>query len=339
MTTNRQWLLAERPEGMVGKHIFEFREGPVPELQDGEVLVRNLCLSFDPTQRLWIEDAESYLPPVKIGEVMRASSVGQVTASRHPEFADGDLVQTDGGWQDYAVQAPGGIGMGLNKLPKGTPPEMALSILGTTGLAAYWGMLDLGKPKKGDTVLVSGAAGATGSVAGQIARIKGARVVGIAGGPEKCAWLKDVARFDDAIDYKNEDVDARIGETCPTRVNVFFDNVGGDILEAGLNHLALHSSVVLCGAISSYNAVDPVPGPSNLMNLVVQRGHMKGFIVLDYMDRVDIAIPDLLGWATSGEIAYAVDVQQGFENIPDTLNRLFTGKNFGKQLLKVGDPE
>lgn len=338
MTTNRQWLLAQRPEGMVGKQDFEFREVPVPEPQNGEVLVRNLYLSFDPTQRLWMEDAESYLPPVKIGEVMRANSVGVVTASRHQDFAEGDMVQTAGGWQDYTVVTPETSAMGLHKLPAGTPPEMALSVLGITGLTAYWGVLDLGQPKEGDTVLVSGAAGATGSVAGQIARIKGARVVGIAGGPEKCDWLKAVAKFDDAIDYKNEDVDARIGETCPDKVDIFFDNVGGGILEAALNHLALHSTVVLCGAISSYNAVDPVPGPRNLMNLVAQRAHMKGFIILDYMDRAQIAIPDLIGWVMSGEIAYAVDVQEGFENIPDTLNRLFTGKNLGKQLLKLGGP-
>ena len=312
MQTNRQWLLAKRPDGMVGEHNFEYREVPVPELQDGEVLVRNLYLSFDPTQRGWMEDKESYLPPVQIGDPMRAGAVGQVHASRHPDFAEGDLVQNTGGWQDYAVTSPATSLMGLNKLPEGVTPELALSVMGITGLTAYWGMLDLGNPKEGDTVLVSGAAGATGSVAGQIARLKGARVVGIAGGPEKCAWLKNEAKFDEVIDYKNEDVDQRIGETCPNKVNVFFDNVGGDILEAALNHLALHSSVVLCGGISSYNATEPVPGPSNLMNLVTQRAHMKGFIILDYMDRMHIAVPELLGWVHSGELAYAVDIQEGF---------------------------
>ena len=223
-------------------------------------------------------------------------------------------------------------------MPEGTPPELALSVLGITGITAYWGMLDLGLPKEGDTVLVSGAAGATGSVAGQIGRIKGCRVVGIAGGPEKCAWLKDVAKFDEVIDYKSEDVDARIGETCPDGVNIFFDNVGGDILEAALNHLAMNANIVLCGGISSYNAEEPVPGPTNLMNLVIQRAQMKGFIVLDYMDRMHVAIPELLGWVMSGELQYAVDMQEGFENIPDTLTRLFTGKNLGKQLLKLADP-
>ena len=338
MTTNRQWLLAKRPEGMVGKENFEYREVPLPDLQDGEVLVRNLYLSFDPTQRGWMEDRESYLPPVQIGEPMRAGSVGQVAASMHADFSEGDIVQTSGGWQDYTVVAPANAIMGLNKLPDGVPPELALSVMGITGLTAYWGMLDLGEPQPGQTVLVSGAAGATGSVAGQIARIKGCRVVGIAGGPEKCAWLKEEARFDDVIDYKSEDVDARIGETCPDKVNIFFDNVGGNILEAALNHLALRANVVLCGGISSYNATEPVPGPSNLMNLVVQRAQMKGFIILDYFDRMDVAIPELLGWVMNGDIAYAVDIQEGFDNIPDTLNRLFTGKNLGKQLLKLADP-
>jgi NADPH-dependent curcumin reductase CurA len=176
-------------------------------------------------------------------------------------------------------------------------------------------------------------------VAGQIARIKGCRVIGIAGGPEKCAWLKDVARFDDVIDYKAENVDERIGALCPNRVDVFFDNVGGDILEAALNHINMHARVVLCGGISSYNATEPVPGPTNLMNLVIMRARMEGFIVIDYMDRSQVAVKDLLGWIQSGELVHQEDVQEGFENIPATLNRLFTGRNLGKQLLKIADPE
>jgi NADPH-dependent curcumin reductase CurA len=216
---------------------------------------------------------------------------------------------------------------------------MALGALGVTGITAYWGLLDLGQPKQGETVLVSGAAGATGSVAGQIARIKGCRVVGIAGGREKCRWLKEVARFDEVIDYKNENVDQRIGELCPNKVDVFFDNVGGGILEAVLNHINMRARVVLCGGISAYNATEPQPGPVNLMNLVIMRARMEGFIVIDYMDRMHIAIPELMGWLQSGEIVHQEDIQEGFENIPDTLNRLFTGKNIGKQLLKIADPE
>ena len=337
MNTNRQWLLAKRPHGMVGEENFEYAESPIPEPGDGEVLVRNLYLSFDPTQRGWMEDRESYMPPVGIGEPMRAGSVAQVVESNNEGFAKGDLVQTTGGWQDFAVVTPG-QGLGLNKLPDGVPPTMPLSVLGVTGLTAYFGLLDLGAPQAGETVLVSGAAGATGSVAGQIARIKGCRVVGIAGGPEKCAWLKDVARFDEAIDYKSESVDARIAETCPGKVDVFFDNVGGDILEAALDHINMRARVVLCGGISAYNATEPVPGPVNLMNLVINRARMEGFIVIDYMHRAGEAVEALLGWIQSGELVFQEDIQEGFENIPATLNRLFTGKNIGKQLLKIADP-
>lgn len=338
MNNNRQWLLAKRPHGMVSKENFEYAENPIPEPGDGEVLVRNLMLSFDPTQRGWMEDRESYLPPVQIGEPMRAGSVGQVVESSHPDFSQGEIVQTTGGWQDFVVVAPGQGPMGLSKVPDGVPPEMMMSVLGVTGLTAYFGLLDLGEPKEGETVLVSGAAGATGSVAGQIAKIKGCRVVGIAGGPEKCAWLIEEAGFDDVIDYKNEDVDARIAETCPNKVDVFFDNVGGDILEAALNHINMRARVVLCGGISAYNATEPVPGPVNLMNLVVMRARMEGFIVIDYMDRAGEAIADIMQWVQEGKLHYQVDMQEGFENIPDTLNRLFTGKNIGKQLLKIADP-
>ena len=338
MNTNRQWLLAKRPHGTVGVDNFEYVENPIPSPGDGEVLVRNLYLSFDPTQRGWMEDRESYLPPVGLGEPMRAGSIGQVAESNHPDFAPGDMVQTTGGWQDFVCIAPGSTPMGLNKIPDGVPPEMMLSVLGVTGLTAYFGLLDLGEPKEGETVLVSGAAGATGSVAGQIARIKGCRVVGIAGGPEKCAWLKEEAGFDEAIDYKNENVNEAIARTCPNKVDVFFDNVGGDILEAALNHINMRARVVLCGGISGYNATAPIPGPANLMNLVVMRGRMEGFIVIDYMHRAGEAIEELMGWIQAGKLNYQVDLQEGFENIPDTLTRLFTGANVGKQLLKIADP-
>jgi NADPH-dependent curcumin reductase CurA len=338
VNTNRQWLLAKRPHGVVTEENFEYRESPIPEPGDGQVLVRNLYLSFDPTQRGWMEDRESYMPPVALGEPMRAGSVAEVVTSNHPDYATGDLVQTLGGWQDFLVVDGAAGGIGLSKLPPGVTPQMALGVLGTTGQTAYFGMLDLGEPKEGQTVLVSGAAGATGSVAGQIARIKGCRVIGIAGGPEKCAWLKDEARFDDVIDYKAENVDQRIGELCPNKVDVFFDNVGGNILEAALNHINLRARVVLCGGIANYNATEPQPGPVNLMNLVVMRARMEGFIVIDYLDRFPEGAAALLGWLQSGELVHRDDVQEGFENIPATLNRLFTGKNIGKQMLKIADP-
>jgi NADPH-dependent curcumin reductase CurA len=338
MNTNRQWVLAKRPFGEVDEGNFEYRETPIPEPADGQVLVRNLFLSFDPTQRGWMEDRESYMPPVGIGEPMRAGSVGQVVETRHPDYAVGDLVQTLGGWQDFLVADGSGGFIGLSRLPPGVTPQMALGVLGTTGQTAYFGLLDLGNPQPGETVLVSGAAGATGSVAGQIARIKGCRVVGIAGGPEKSAWLKEEARFDEVIDYKSEDVDQRIGELCPDKVDVYFDNVGGNILEAALNHINMKARVVLCGGISAYNATEPQPGPVNLMNLVIMRARMEGFIVIDYLDRFAEGAAALAGWLESGELVHRDDVQEGFENIPSTLNRLFTGKNIGKQLLKIADP-
>jgi len=338
MNINRQWLLAKRPHGLVGADNFEYTETPIPEPGDGEVLVRNLYFSFDPTQRGWMEDRPSYLPPVALGEPMRAGTIGQVVSSKNAKFTAGDVVQTTGGWQDFVVIAPDQAVMGLNKVPAGISPEMMMSVLGVTGLTAYWGLLDLGQPKAGETVLVSGAAGATGSVAGQIARIKGCRVVGIAGGPDKCAWLKNEAGFDEVIDYKNENVNQRIAETCPNKVDVFFDNVGGDILESALNHINMRARVVLCGGISGYNATQPTPGPTNLMNLVIMRARMEGFIVIDYMNRSNTAITELLNWIQNDGLLYQVDVQEGFEHIPNTLQRLFTGQNLGKQLLKTGEP-
>ncbi len=337
MNINRQWLLAKRPSGLVTKENFEYAENPIPEPGDGQVLVRNLYLSFDPTQRGWMEDRESYLPPVGIGEPMRAGSIGQVADSRHPDFAVGDLVQTTGGWQDFTIASPNQGPMGLTKVPDGVTPEMMLSVLGITGLTAYFGLLDLGNPQPGETVLVSGAAGATGSVAGQIAKIKGCRVVGIAGGPEKCAWLTEQAGFDSVIDYKQGNVSEQIKATCPNKVDVYFDNVGGEILEAALNHINLKARIVMCGGISGYNATEPVPGPTNLMNVVTNRARMEGFIVLDYMPRAGEAIGDLLGWIGAGDLIYQIDLQEGFDNIPDTLQRLFTGANLGKQLLKIAD--
>jgi len=335
--TNRQWVLKRRPVGMVKPDDFELRSVPAPQPADGELLVRNLWLSFDPTQRGWLEDRASYLPPVRIGEVMRASTVGQVVRSRHSEFQAGDLVFGLGGWQELFT-APGAGFPGLRKVPAGVPPSWLLGVLGVTGVTAYFGLLELGQPKSGDTVLVSGAAGATGSVAGQIARLRGCRVIGIAGGPEKCRWVTERARFDACIDYKRDDVGRRIGELCPKGLDVYFDNVGGPILEAALDHIAERARIVLCGGIASYNDVEPRPGPRNLMNLVVRRARMEGFIVLDYMGRMDEAVRELLGWVRAGEIVHEEDVQHGFENIPATLNRLFTGQNLGKQLLQLGEP-
>jgi hypothetical protein len=333
---NRQWVLRRRPVGLVAESDFELRESPVPEPKDGEALVRVMYVSFDPAMRGWLEDRPSYIPPVQIGEVMRAGAVGEVIASKSPNHQVGDLVQGMFGWQEYGVAAPGGL-LAANTLPKGMPPTWALGVCGITGLTAYFGLLDLGKPKAGETVVVSGAAGATGSIAGQIAKLEGARVVGIAGGRDKCKWLTDKAHFDAAIDYKAENVGTRLRELCPKGIDVYFDNVGGEILDAALGQLAQRARVVLCGGISGYNEKTPPPGPRNLMNLVITRSRMEGFIVIDYARRFAEAGQQLAQWVSAGKLAHAEDIQSGIANAPKTLLRLFEGKNLGKQLLKVAD--
>jgi len=335
--SNRQWLLASRPTGMVTEANFEFCESPIPEPGEGEVLIRNLYISFDPAMRGWMEDRESYLPPVAVGEPMRAGCIGQIVESRNPDFQRGDLVQGMFGWQEYAIGKTGGLSS-PSRVPSDMPMTLPLGPVGITGFTAYFGLLDLGQPKPGETVVVSGAAGATGSVAAQIARIKGCRTVGIAGGLEKCRWLLEEARLDAVIDYKNEDVDTRLRELCPAGIDVYFDNVGGTLLEIVLGQIAMNARVVLCGGISGYNDENPAPGPRNIMNLVIQRGRMEGFIVLDYMARAGEAIGELSQWIESGEIAYAEDIQEGIENAPRTFFRLFEGKNLGKQMLKLCEP-
>lgn len=336
-SVNRQWLLATRPKGMVKETDFAYRETAIPEPQEGEFLVRNLYVAFEPAMRGWMMDRQSYIPPIQIGEVMRAACVGQVIESRHPDLKPGDFVRGTFGWQDYMATSGGGI-IPVTKIAPGLSLTMPLSVLGTTGLTAYFGLLDLGRPQAGDTVVVSGAAGATGSVAGQIAKITGCRVIGIAGGPEKCDWLTSEAGFDAAIDYKSEPVQARLEALCPEGIDIFFDNVGGDILDAVLALIAMKARVVLCGGISRYNEEDPSPGPKNYFNLVLRRGRMEGFIVLDYASRFEDAIQELAGWVTAGKLKFREDIQEGFENAPKTFLRLFEGKNFGKQLLKIADP-
>lgn len=337
--SNRQWLLRARPEGMIGPEHFELVTSPLPDpdLATGQVLIRTLMLSFDPAMRGWVEDEPSYLPPVPLGTPMRASGVGQVVRSDNPDLPAGTLVQGMLNWQEYSVGDPASA-MPPRALPEGTPPALALGVFGATSLTAYFGLLKIGQPRAGETVLVSGAAGATGSVVAQIARLKGCRVIGIAGGRDKCDWLREQCRIEEVIDYRSEDVAAELARRCPMGIDVFFDNVGGATLEAGIEQMADFGRIVLCGAIAGYNDDQPAPGPRNLMKLVTRRIRMQGFIVIDFLDQAEAAYADLGEWVAAGDIAWREDIQEGFDQIPATLLRLFDGRNRGKQLLKLGDP-
>lgn len=335
---NRQWILRSRPAGMVSPEQFEQRCVDVPPLGPGQVLAQTLYLSFDPTQRAWMA-METYMPIVDIGEPMRAGGIAQVIESRHAKFKPGDIVNALCNWQEYLVFEPDKPELvAATKLPAHLDPALLLA-LSLTGLTAYFGLLDIGRPRSGDIVLVSGAAGATGSIAGQIAKIKGCRVIGIAGGAEKCAWLTDTAGFDAAIDYKHDDIGARLDTLCPDGINVYFDNVGGPITDEVLLHIAHEARVVLCGAISQYNTEpQDLYGLKNYLSLIINRGTAQGFIVLDYLDRAVEALLCLNQWVAEGRITQEIDIQEGFDNIPATLSRIFTGDNLGKQLLKLCDP-
>ena len=337
---NHQWCLAARPQGMVKESDFSYVKAELPSINDGQVLVRLTHVAFEPAMRGWINEGDSYMRGVEIGEVMRAAGVGEVVEAKHADFEQGDTVQGMFGWQEYAAVDVEGALLPVQKLAGGVTPEMALSVLGITGLTAYFGMLDVGKPVEGDTVVVSGAAGATGSIAGQIAKIKGAaQVIGIAGGPNKCKWLVEEAGFDAAIDYKSEKVGRRLHELAPKGINVFFDNVGGETLDAALANLANNARVTICGGISSYNDATGAPsGPSNYMMLVLKTSTMQGFLLGQFSKRFAEAAQQLGEWVATDKLKFAVDMQEGFENTPNTFLRLFEGKNLGKQLLKVANP-
>lgn len=336
---NRQWILAARPQGLIKEGDFRWNEASVPALEDGQVLVRNLALSFDPTQRGWMS-MDTYMPAIPLGQVMRAGAVGQVVESRKPGFAKGDLVEGIFGWEDLTVTDGDGL-FRMRKLPPDADPLLALSLLGTTGLTAYFGTLTVGQVKAGEVFVVSGAAGATGSVAGMIAKLHGCRVVGIAGGVEKCRWLIEEAGFDAAIDYKHDNMREALSRHCPKGVDVYFDNVGGEILDRVLARLANGARVVLCGAISRYNEADGVfgPGPKNYFNLILRGARMEGFLVFQFANRFPEASAHLAKWHGEGRIKNKIDLEHGLENAPKTIIRLFTGANFGKQLLKLADPQ
>ena len=333
--TNRRLVLAARPAAMADDSCFRLEQADAPAIGDGEALVRVVYLSIDPTIRSWMNEADTYLPAIRLGEVIRSGGIGEVVESRCPTYNAGDLVFGMTGWQDYAVADSGERTMTV--LPPGIPLLDAMSVYGVTGMTAYFGVLDVGRPQEGQTVVVSGAAGATGSIAGQIAKINGCRVVGIAGTDEKCRWVTNKLGFDACINYRTDDLATRLRATCPDGVDVFFDNVGGEILQAVLDRINLRARVVLCGAISMYNSPEPPPGPSNYMQLIIKRARMEGFLVLDYVTRFPEAQLQMASWVVDGKIQHAEDVVAGLENAPAALNRLFTGANTGKVIVQVSE--
>jgi hypothetical protein len=331
---NHQFRLAARPVGLPKRTDWNYTEEPVRDPGPGEVLVKALYISLDPAMRGWMNEGRSYIEPVQIGAVMRAGALGRVIASQNPAFAIGDHVTGVLGVQEYAISD----GKGLNKVdPKLAPLPVYLSVLGLTGLTAYFGLLDVGQLKTGDTVVISGAAGAVGLVAGQIAKIKGCRAVGIAGGPEKCRFVVNEMGFDACIDYKNENVAAALRQHCPKGVDVYFDNVGGDILDAVLAQLARKARVVISGAISQYNSTTGIKGPSNYLSLLVNNARMEGFVVFNYAARYGEAVKDMAAWMAAGKLKSREDIVEGFATFPESLLKLFRGENLGKLLIKVAD--
>jgi NADPH-dependent curcumin reductase CurA len=333
-TVNRQFRLAARPVGLPKKSDWHFIAEDVAQPADGQVLVKVLQLSLDPAMRGWMNEGRSYIPPVGIGEVMRAGGVGKIVASKNPKFAPGEHVGGTFGVQEYCL-------MDARYLAKidlhlGTLPQW-LNALGMPGMTGYFGLLEVGQPKAGETVVVSGAAGAVGQTVGQVARIKGCRAVGIAGGRAKCDFVVNELHFDACIDYKRGNVKDGLKEHCTKGVDVYFDNVGGEILDTVLTRINRGARIVICGAISQYNNTEPVKGPGNYLSLLVNRARMQGMVVFDYADRYGAAVKDIAQWMREGKFVSREDVVPGIENFPDTLNKLFSGENFGKLVLKLAD--
>ncbi len=334
---NKQLKFVKRPTGDADGSTWSLESSPVPELHEGEILVQQHYVSLDPAMRGWMNDTKSYIAPMALGSVMRAGTVGKIIAVKNnPAFKIGDYVAGIGGVQQYTVSD----GKGYRIIdPKLAPLPTYLSTLGMTGMTAYFGILEVGKIKEGDVVVVSGAAGAVGSVVGQIAKIKGCKVIGIAGGADKCNYILKELGFDAAIDYRNEDVKVRLKEACPTGLDVYFDNVGGEILDIALSQLRLHARIVICGAISQYNNKTAVKGPSNYLSLLVNRATMQGMVIFDYAKRYQEAAQELGGWMAQGKLKGREAIYEGIENFPETYQRLFTGDKSGKLVLKVSEDE
>jgi NADPH-dependent curcumin reductase len=338
-TTNQQIRLARRPVGLPVRADWSFTAEPVQSPDEGGVLAKTLALSLDPAMRGWMNEGKSYIAPVGIDEVMRAGGIGVVVASKNPKFAIGDRVSGALGVQEYARFDAGQLAKGaLAKidLRAGTLTQW-LNVLGMPGMTAYFGLIDVGQPKPGETVVVSGAAGAVGQTVGQLAKIKGCRAVGIAGGPAKCEWVVKELGFDACVDYKAGPLRDGLKASCPNGIDVYFDNVGGDILDAVLTRINRKARVIICGAISQYNNTDAVKGPANYLSLLVNRARMEGMVVFDYADRFGPAIGELAGYLRDGRLKSREDVVSGLDTFPETLLRLFRGENFGKLVLQVAE--
>ncbi len=334
---NKVWILRQRPVGEVSETDLELVEQKLAPLNEGEVRCKTIYLSLDPTNRIWMSDQDAYLPPVGIGDPMRGGGLSVVTESRFDGLAPGDIVNTGlAHWALYNT-LPGAALAKMPALP-GVPLTAFMGPLGATGMTAYFGLMDIAKPQAGETVVVSAAAGAVGSMVGQIAKIQGCRVVGIAGSDAKCKWLTETAGFDAAINYKTEDVGAALDKHCPDGIDINFENVGGEIMDAVIARLNDFSRMPLCGLISSYNATEPVPGPYNFSNLLMRRTLVKGFIVIDYYPRFPEGIAKMAEWLMAGKLHFETDIVQGLENAPTSLSRLFEGKNLGKLVVQVSEP-
>jgi hypothetical protein len=330
-------LLNARPVGDIKDSDFKYQESAKPAIGNGQILARNLYLSLDPAMRGWMRDMESYIEPVKVGEVMRGGTIAEVVESKAPGYEKGDKVFGLGGWQDFVAYGPGGL---PGKLPANVPLPLTnfLSVLGITGMTAYFGFLDVCEPKAGETLVVSTAAGAVGSIVCQLGKIKGCRVVGLAGADDKCAWVTGDLGADVCINYKTQDVAKELRKACPKGVDMYFDNVGGAILNTVLGMLNVGARVSICGAISQYNDVTPPPGPSNYLRLLTHRSKMQGFIVTDYMPRFPEAMQQMGQWIGQGKIKHREDVVEGLENAPKAILKLFNGSNEGKLIVHIADP-
>jgi NADPH-dependent curcumin reductase CurA len=335
MPVNRRFALRQRPHGRIDDQTFELVEEELPSLNDGEALVRTEWISLDPTNRGWISEAPGYLPPVAIGETMRALGMGRVVESKHPDYEVGQLVQGLIGWTEHFIASDAAP---LQRVPvaEGVSPSLYLGALGMTGLTAWVGIREIGQPREGETVVVSAAAGAVGSVAGQLAKRDGARVVGIAGGPEKCSILTDKLGFDAAVDYRAEDWRTQLKAATPDGIDVDFENVGGEIMDAVFARLNFRARVALCGLISVYNDTEAPPGPSNFRNLLVQRVNLQGFIILDHLGKIAEVSTQLAEWVADGSLEPLETVLEGFEQLPSAINMLFDGANVGKLVVRVG---